>query len=88
MKGRKVDPAVIFALLKEHEAGLPAAEICRRLGVADNTFYRWKSKYGGLELAEAQRLQELELENGKLKRIVADLLLENNAIKEVLGKKW
>lgn len=88
MKGRKVDTAVIIAALKEHEAGLPAAEICRRLGVADNTFYRWKSKYGGLELAEAQRLQELELENGKLKRIVADLLLENNAIKEVLGKKW
>ena len=88
MKGRKVDTAVIIAALKEHEAGLPAAEICRRLGVADNTFYRWNSKYGGLELAEAQRLQELELENGKLKRIVADLLLENNAIKEVLGKKW
>jgi len=88
MKGQRVDTSQIIAALKEHEAGTATAEICRRLGIAENTFYRWKSKYGGLEQSEAQRLRELELENGRLKRIVADLLLENNAIKEVLSKKF
>lgn len=88
MKGKRNSTETIVAALKEHEAGVSTAEICRRLGIAENTFYRWKSKYGGLELSEARRLRELEEENGKLKRMVADLLLENNAIKEVLGKKW
>lgn len=88
MKGKRYSQAQIIAALKEHEAGAKAAEVCRRLGVVENTFYRWKAKYGGLELSEATRLKALELENGKLKRLVADLMLENNAIKEVLSKKW
>lgn len=88
MKGKRYSQAQIIAALKEHAAGAKAAEVCRRLGVVENTFYRWKAKYGGLELSEAVRLKTLELENGKLKRLVADLMLENNAIKEVLSKKW
>lgn len=88
MKGTRYSQAQIIAALKEHEAGAKVADICRRLGVVENTFYRWKSQYGGMEVSEAVRLKALELENGKLKRMVADLLLENTAIKEVLGKKW
>ena len=64
---------------------MPAADLCRRLGIAGNTLYRWKAKYGGLEASEARRLRELEDENGRLKRMVADLMLENSAIKVVLS---
>lgn len=88
MKGKRYSQAQIIAALKEHEAGAKAAEVCRKLGVVENTFYRWKSKYGGMEVSEAVRLKALELENSKLKRLVADLMLENSAIKEVLSKKW
>jgi len=88
MKGKRYSQAQIIAALKEHEAGAKAAEVCRKLGVVENTFYRWKSKYGGMEVSEAVRLKALELENGKRGRLVADLMLENSAIKEVLSKKW
>lgn len=88
MKGKRNSAETIVAALKEHEGGASAAEICRRLGIAENTFYRWKSKYGGLELSEAKRLKELEEENGRLKRMVADLLLRTDALEAVLAKKW
>lgn len=88
MKGRRFATEQIVAALQEYEGGVPAQELCRRLGIALNTLYRWKAKYGGLDVPDAKRLKELEDENGKLKRIVADLVLENNAIKEVLSKKW
>jgi putative transposase len=88
MKGTRYSQAQIIAALKEHEAGAKVADVCRKLGIVENTFYRWKSQYGGMEVSEAVRLKALELENNKLKRMVADLLLENTAIKEVLGKKW
>ena len=88
MKGQRFKTEQIVAALKEYESGVPAEELCRRLGIAGNTLYRWKAKYGGLEISDAKRLKELEDENGKLKRIVADLVLENSAIKEVLSKKW
>jgi putative transposase len=88
MKGTRYSQAQIIAALKEHEAGAKVADVCRKLGVVENTFYRWKSQYGGMEVSEAVRLKALELENSKLKRMVADLMLENSAIKEVLGKKW
>jgi putative transposase len=88
MKGRRFATEQIVATVKEYEAGVPAEELCRRLGIAGNTLYRWKAKYGGLEVSEAKRLKELEDENNKLKRVVADLVLENKAIKEVLAKKW
>ena len=88
MKGQRFKTEQIVAALKEYEAGVQAEELCRRLGIAGNTLYRWKAKYGGLEISDAKRLKELEDENGKLKRIAADLLLENSAIKEVLARKW
>jgi putative transposase len=73
--------------LKEHEAGLPATEIIRKHGIANGTFYRWKSKYGGMEASDLKRVRELEAENANLKRMYADLALENNAMKDVIAKK-
>lgn len=87
MKGVKASVETIVSALKEHEAGVSTAEICRKLGIAENTLYRWKSKYGGLQLSEARRLKELEEENSRLKRIVADLLLKTDALEAVLTKK-
>jgi len=88
MKGKRYSEAQIIAALKEHEAGAKAADVCRKLGIVENTFYRWKAKYGGMELSEAKRLHELELENSKLKRLLAEAMLDNAALKDVLSKKW
>lgn len=88
MKKKRFTTDQITAALREHEAGVPAAEICRKLGIASNTFYRWKSKYGGMDASEARRLKELEDENGKLKRLLAEKLLEITAMKDVLSRKW
>jgi putative transposase len=88
MKKARFTTDQIVAALKEHEAGTSTVELCRRLGIAQNTLYRWKAKYGGMDAAEAKRLKELEDENSKLKRMVAELMLEISAIKEVLSKKW
>jgi putative transposase len=78
----------IVALLKEHEAGLGTEELCRRHGISPQTFYRWKAKYGGLDTGDARRLKALEDENRRLKRLVADLSLDNAALKDVLSKNW
>lgn len=78
----------IIAVLKESEAGVATKELCRRHGISEQTLYRWKSKYGGMEVSEAKRLRELEDENRRLKQMVADLSLDNQALKEVLKKKW
>lgn len=78
----------IVALLKEQEAGVRTEELCRRQGISQQTFYRWKAKYGGLEAGDAQRLKALEDENRRLKRLVADLALDNAALKDVLSKNW
>ena len=78
----------IIAVLKESEAGTPPKELARRHGISEQTLYRWKSKYGGMEVSEAKRLRQLEEENSRLKRVVADLTLDNVALKEVLKKKW
>jgi len=67
---------------------VPVAELCRKHGMSDATFYNWKSKYGGLEVSEARRLRSLEAENAKLKRLLADAMLDNAALKDLLGKKW
>ena len=88
MKRKRFTTDQITAALKEHAAGVPATEICRRLGIADNTFYRWKSKYGGMEASAARRLKELEDENSRLKRIVGEQQLEITALKDVLSRKW
>ena len=78
----------IVTLLKEQEAGVKTDELCRRHGISQQTFYRWKAKYGGLEVGDAQRLKALEVENRRLKRLVADLALDNAALKDVLSKNW
>ena len=78
----------IVAVLKEHEAGIPAGELCRRLGVSHETLYRWKRKYGGLEVSDARRLRALEEEDSRLKRLVAEQALDVQALKDVLAKNF
>ena len=77
----------IVGILKESEAGLATAELCRKHGISEQTFYRWKAKYGGLEVSEAQRLRQLEDENRQLKQLVADLSLDKHILQDVLAKK-
>ena len=78
----------IIKAIKQHEAGAKVEDICREMGISSGTFYNWRSKYAGLEVNEAKRLRELESENAKLKRLLADKLLEVEAMKEVVSKKW
>jgi putative transposase len=87
MKKSQFTESQILAVLKEGEAGVPVAQIMRKHGISQATYYNWKSKYGGASVAELKRLKELEAENAKLKRMYADLALENAAIKEVLTRK-
>lgn len=88
MKRKRFTDEQIIKALKEVDGGGVAREVCRRLGVTETTFYRWRQKFGGLEVNEAKRLRELEHENGRLKRIVADLVLDNQILKDVNSKKW
>jgi putative transposase len=88
MKRSRYTEDQIIGILKEQEAGVPVAELCRKYGMSDATFYNWKSKYGGLEVSEARRLRSLEAENAKLKRLLADAMLDNAGLKDLLGKKW
>jgi putative transposase len=78
----------IIGILKQQEGGVSTAEVCRQHGISQNTFYKWKSKFGGMNVSEAQRLRQLEAENAKLKRIVADLTLDNVALKDIVAKNW
>jgi putative transposase len=78
----------IVAVLHEHEAGGKVAEVCRRHGITEQTLYRWKKKYGGMQVSEAKRLKHLEEENRQLKRIVADQALNLQVVKDLLGKEW
>ena len=78
----------IIAILREQEAGAVVTELCRKHGLSSPTFYKWKAKYGGLDVSEARRLRALEEENAKLKRLLADAMLDNVALKDLLGKKW
>jgi putative transposase len=78
----------IIAILREHEAGVATADICRKHGVSSATFYKWKAKFGGMDVSEAKRLKALEDENQRLKRMLADTMLDNAALKDLLGKKW
>jgi putative transposase len=78
----------IIGVLKQAEAGMKTAEICRQHGISSATYYKWKARYGGLEVSEARRLRQLEDENRRLKQIVADLTLDNQALKTVLAKKF
>lgn len=87
MKKSKFSEAQIVAILAEGDAGLPVAQILRKHGISQATYYNWKSKYGGTTVSELKRLKELEAENAKLKRVYAELALENTAIRDVLGRK-
>lgn len=78
----------IIGILKETEAGMKVAEVCRKYGISDATYYNWKAKFGGLTVSDAQRLKTLEAENSKLKRLLAETMLDNAALKDVLGRKW
>lgn len=88
MKKSKFTEAQIIKVLKSQDDGKKVSEICREFGISEPTFYNWKSKYGGMTLSELQRVKELEIENARLKRLVADLSLDNQVLKEVNSKKW
>ncbi len=88
MKKSRFTEAQIVGILKEQEAGVAVTELCRKHGVSSPTFYKWKAKYGGLDVSEARKLKSLEDENAKLKRLLADAMLDNVALKDLLGKKW
>ena len=88
MKRGRVSVEKIISILKEAESGISVAELCRKHGMTDATFYNWRKKYEGLEASDAVRLKELEAENQKLKRIVADQVLEITALKDISTKKW
>ena len=88
MKRKRFSEEQIISILKEHETGVPVAELCRKHGVSDASIYKWKAKFGGMEVSEAKRLKALEGENARLKRLLADAMLDNTALKDLLGKKW
>ena len=88
MKRSRFREEQIVALLREQEAGSSTADVCRKHGVSSATFYKWKAKYGGLDVSDARRLKALADENAKLKRLLADAMLDNVGLKELLSKKW
>jgi putative transposase len=88
MKKKRFTEEQIIAVLKEAEAGVATKELCRRHGISEPTFYNWKAKYAGMTVSEARRLKELESENAKLKRLLADAELDKAALKDLLGRKW
>jgi putative transposase len=88
MKKSRFTTDQIIGILKEQEAGVSAEDLGRKHGISRDTIYRWKAKYGGMDASDARRLKDLEDENRRLKHVVADLTLDNQALKAVLGKKW
>ena len=88
MKRRRFTEEQIIGVLREHELGTKTADLCRKHGISEATFYNWKSKFGGLDVSEARRLKQLEGENARLKKLLADSMLDNAALKDLLSKKW
>ena len=88
MRKSRFSEEQIIKVLKEKEAGAKVADLCRRHGISEQTFHRWKAKFGGMEVNEARRLKQLEDENRRLKHLVADLTLDNQALKAITAKKW
>jgi putative transposase len=88
MKRSKFTEEQIIGILREQEAGAKTAELCRRHGISSATFYAWKAKFGGMEVSDAKRLKALEEENARLKRLLAESLLDQAALKDLLSRKW
>ena len=87
MKKSKFTESQIVAVLKQGDAGVPVKDLCRQTGISSATYYQWKSKYGGMEASDLKRVKELEAENGRLKRMYAELALDNAAMKDLIAKK-
>jgi putative transposase len=88
MKALRFNEEQIIAILREQETGAKTADVCRKHGISGATFYKWKSKFGGLDVSDARRLKILEAENAKLKRLLAEAMLDNTMLKDVASKKW
>jgi len=88
MKPSRLTEEQIIGILREHEAGAKTADVCRKHGISSATFYKWKAKYGGLDVSDAKRLRSLEDENAKLKRLLAEAMLDNAMLKDIAAKKW
>ena len=88
MKRIRFTEEQIIGVLKVHELGAKTADLCRKHGISEATFYNWTSKFGGMDVSEAKRLKQLQNENGKLKKLLADAMFDNAALKDLLSKKW
>ena len=88
MRRSSFSEEAIIGILKEHAAGLSAPELCRKHGISDATFYKWRSKYGGMEVSEAKRLKQLEDENARLKKLLAESMMDVSTLREMLGKNF
>lgn len=88
MKRSRFSEEQVIGILREHEAGAKPADLCRKYGMSEATLYNWKSKFGGMDVSDAKRLRALEEENGRLKKLLADAMLDASALRELLAKKW
>ena len=88
MKRSRFSEEQIIGILKEHQAGISAGDLCRKHGISDATFYTWRNKYGGMEVSEAKRLKALEEENAKLKKLLAESMMDVSTLREMLGKNF